>query len=717
MVINTIKILLPAAEKSLYHKKMIDNFPAFAKLVAERFQDLAKRPILFVTDIEGDVLYAQYLRSFPAGTNKLFKTHTEHDCSCCRHFIRRIGAVIAIDNDTIHTIWDTVAASSTLQPYTYVAEQLRDLVRQARILDIFKVSTKENSFGAKVSHSHDKKTQSALTWNHLYTDKIPRNCQASSPDKSRGDYLTTVQVFDRGLRELTPTAIETVLELINTNNLYRGEEHKTAILAFQKAQQEYLTKDIVAKQLFVWSHANEPFARFRNTVLGTLVQDLSEGQDVEQAVRSFESKVAPQNYKRPTAIITPGMVKKAMETVEMLGLEPALERRFAVIGDISINDVKWVDNNTKNLLKGGLTEALLTHAIAINPKNIAEDANRAEEINIDDFLSRILPETTHMDVFFTSELCNNLMSLTAPVHPKPAQLFRWANDFAWSYRGNVTDSIKERVKKAGGKIDGVLRVSLSWFNYDDLDLHIIEPNGRGLHVFNHIYFANRTGWTGGVLDVDMNAHAGGFSREPVENVIWSNTIPDGVYKVQVNNYRHRESIEPGFVVEIENRGKVSHFSYNKTVREKQTIDVALFETKNQTLIEMEICDPGITASNLSQTVWGLTTNQYVKVNAVTFSPNYWNNCAIGNKHVFFLLDGAKNNEPTRGIYNEYLHPRLEPHRKVFEIIGDKTKCQPTDSQLSGVGFSITKPASFLVKVMQGKKQRLFNVHVGQERTK
>ena len=34
---------------------------------------------------------------------------------------------------------------------------------------------------------------------------------------------------------------------------------------------------------------------------------------------------------------------------------------------------------------------------------------------------------------------------------------------------------------------------------------------------------------------------------------------------------------------------------------------------------------------------------------------------MGNRHTFFVLHGAKNDEPTRGIYNEFLHPRLEPH--------------------------------------------------------
>ena len=155
-----------------------------------------------------------------------------------------------------------------------------------------------------------------------------------------------------------------------------------------------------------------------------------------------------------------------------------------------------------------------------------------------------------------------------------------------------------------------------------------------------------------------------------------------------------------------------HFSFNKTVRNQQDIHVATLHMKDGVIGRLEMGDPAVTASNISQTKWGLSTEQYARVDAVTLSPNYWGDNAAGNKHTFFVLSGARNDEPTRGIYNEFLHPRLEPHRKVFEVIGDKTKCQPTDGQLSGLGFSSTKKTSFLVRVQQGKKQRVYNVHVG-----
>jgi hypothetical protein len=690
-------------------------FPSFAKIVAKSFQDLVKDTNAFVVDVDGDVLYQEYLAAFPEGTNPLFKKNTEHDCSCCKQFIRRAGAVVAIRDGALHTVWGD-AASKAPAPYNVVAARLRDMVKASSIRDLFRVGQTEASFGAAQTRSLDAETNKALTWNHFHTGEIPRNYRIASPDQVRGDYRTTVQVFERGLLELAPDAVATVLDLVTANSLYRGEEHKPALVQFQKVQREYLAKkEGRARNLFVWANAGNPAARFRNTVIGTLVQDLSEGKDVEHAVKSFETKVAPTNYKRTTALITPGMVKKAMQTIEELGLESALERRFAVISDISVNDVKWVDGAVKSSMKGGLGEVLMKHAVAAG-KSAAKDEGRAEDISLDDFMTRILPEATGLELLFKNELVGNLMSLTAPVHPEPKQLFKWANDFAWSYGGNVADSIKERVKKAGGKVDAVLRVSLSWYNYDDLDLHVYEPPGRGVHAgSSRIYFGNKRGWTGGTLDIDMNAGSG-QTREAVENVYWSKAPPDGAYRVVVNNYSHRETRNPGFVIEVESGGKLTHFTFNKAVRNGENIEVATLYVKNGVVERLEVGNPGITAGNVTQDKWGLKTEQYVKVSVVTLSPNFWGDNAVGNKHTFFVLDGAKNDEAARGFYNEFLHARLEPHRKVFEVIGDKTKCRPADGsgdQLSGLGFSSTKKESFIVRAQMGKKQRVFNVHVGQ----
>ena len=664
-----------------------NDFSKFAKLVAANFQSLTKTTNVFVVNLDGEALYAKYLAAFPEGTNPVFKKNTEHDCGCCKGFIRRVGNVVAVEDGKIRTVWDK-AAEKAPGPYHTVAATLCDAVLAAPISDLFRVNTKEGSFGAIETRSLDKETQRALTWEHFYTGTIADNLRVASPDAVKGDYRTTVQVFERGLVELSPNAVDTVLALIEANNLYRGEEHKNAVQQFQKAQQAFLKMQVCERAIFLWTHAHGPASRFRNTVIGTLVQDLSEGQEVERAVQSFEGKVAPQNYKRTTAIITPGMVKKAMETIEALGLEPALERRFATIGDISVNDVKWVDGAVKPLMKGGIGDTLMQHAVAATTKNAEEDEKRAERIALDAFLAQVLPETTGMELLFKGDYIGNLMTLTAPIHPEPKQLFRWNNDFAWSYGGNVADSIKERVKKAGGKVEGaLLRVSLSWFNTDDLDLHIWEPTGRGTKsLYDHIWFGGKRGGSGGTLDVDMNA--GNPVRDAVENVVWAKMMPDGPYKVVVNNYNKRETGDP----RLRHRGgewrQVLALHLQQGRVQSADILVAVLHLKNGAIERIEMGDPAITASNISQEKWGLKTEQYVKVAAVTLSPNYWGDNAVGNKHTFFVIDGCKSDEPMRGIYNEFLHPRLEPHRKVFEVIGDKTKCQPIEGAAFGAGLLV-----------------------------
>ena len=107
----------------------------------------------------------------------------------------------------------------------------------------------------------------------------------------------------------------------------------------------------------------------------------------------------------------------------------------------------------------------------------------------------------------------------------------------------------------------------------------------------------------------------------------------------------------------------------------------------------------------SQDKWGIKTETLVPVNIIAFSPNHWGDNKIGAKHLIFGLRDCKNPEPTRGIYNEYLRSDLEKHRKVFEVLGSKTKCKPTDDQISGLGFTAARGDSVTV-VVNGRPYKL-----------
>jgi len=663
----------------------MSEFKPFASLVHSKFVEMSKQE-LYVT-VDGDLLWEKYLQSFPEGTNPIYKTRTEHDCSCCKNFVRNIGTVVAVVNGKLQSVWGVKGAE---YPFNGVAAALDALVLSMPITNLFRSS--EASYGAEQTKQL-LAGGTIMNWNHFH-GKVASRHLTNQVDKARGDFRTAAQVFKRGLEELSPASVAQVLELIDSNAIYRGAEHRAAVVTFQKAQNQYLTlpQGGTERDTYVWTSAVGQAAHFRNTVIGTLVQDLSEGIGVEHAVRSFEVKVAPTNYKRTTALITQSMVKAAMATITELGLEPALERRLATIGDVSVNNVLWVDNSVRSHMKGGVEGLLMAHVDTTTGRT----SSKSEDIGIVDFMSKVVPKAQGMSLLVQGKYLPNLVSLTAPVNPDSGKLFKWDNDFGWSYNGNITDSIKEKVKNAGGNVTNAkLRVSLAWFNYDDLDLGCYTPNGE------RIYFGNKRS----VLDVDMNA-GGGTTREAVENLSWV-SLSDGVYRVYVNQYNRRATADIGFVLEVEFDGATTQYKYAKPVT--GTVDVLTITVKNNAMVSCT-SHPELTQEGRSKVEWGIKTETFVKVQTMMYSPNYWDDNAVGNKHWFFVLEGCRNPEPARGIYNEFLNSKLDAHRKVFEQLSNLTKCPMVENQLSGLGFSSTRKDVITVQVQSSTSvQKTYNV--------
>lgn len=110
--------------------------------------------------------------------------------------------------------------------------------------------------------------------------------------------------------------------------------------------------------------------------------------------------------------------------------------------------------------------------------------------------------------------------------------------------GGFGGEIGRRLTQAGAKT-GAIQISLSWNNYNDLDLHVIPPSEE------RIWFSRRRSKCGGMLDVDMNA-GGRQSEEPVENVFWARTTaPVGTFHVYVSFFaQHDEYAETPFELHV-----------------------------------------------------------------------------------------------------------------------------------------------------------------------
>ena len=654
------------------------NFIEFRDKINTQFNSMSSGP-LFRTGIDKDKLWETYLNSFPEGSNPIFRERTEHDCQCCKQFIRACGDVVQINADlTITSIWDI----TTDDPYDEVSTTMSNLVRSQPVQDHF--LHWQPAIGTKQSHDFHR---IGTSYDHFYFDLPNRFVNTRDLDTVLSKVRSDKDVFLRGLGEISLEAIDTVLELIAQDTIYRGDEHRGAIISFKKLyQQSYgeLEQDTLVELVnFAWLNAAKPGARIRNTAIGTLLIDISEGMDLDKAVRLFESKM--YNYKRPTAVISPMMIAKAQDKITTLGFLDSLKRRNAQLDDLTINNVLFADRTTRKTMN---VFDEMTSETSGKPKNL----DKIETVNIDTFIKDILPSATGIELLLENQLENNLMSLVAPVDPSAPGMFKWPNNFSWSYNGEMADSIKEKVRQAGGITNAILRCSLAWSNYDDLDIHVKEPNG------NHIYYnsAKRRHPSSGILDIDMNADSG-TSRKPVENIVWTDKaqMQEGTYEVWVNQYARREMTDAGFTAEIEFEGKTKTFEYPETMATHENVLLAKFDFSRTKGIKFLSTLP---ESSSSKPLWNINTQQFHKTTMIMNSPNHWDGHATGNKHYFFILESCDSGQPVRGFYNEFLAEALTPHRKVFEVLGSKMKTDPGQPQLSGVGFSSTKRSSVVCKV-------------------
>lgn len=684
------------------------DFKKFKQAIARQFGKMSERELFRVT-VDKDLMWKTYLESFPAGTNPLFRERSEHDCSCCRQFVRAVGDVVTIIDGKLVSVWDVTVDEPG---YQAVTEKMRELIYSHPIENIFL----HFEATAGTDKNFEDLTDGVKTWEHFFVHVPPKFVKKNA---EQGPVLSDARakhdVLLRGLKEITLESVDTILELIAQNSLYRGEEKKALVQAFKKLKGEFdsipFTNEVdytASEDLFAWSKVSSKEAwvcGFRNDVVGTLAVDISEGKDLELAVKAWETKMAPANYKRPTALVTKAQIEQAKKTVEELGLTSALERRYASLSDVPINDVLFADRSAKKLMGGGVFDDL-----APTKSAGAKSFDKVEEVNIEKFIADILPKATSLELMVENRHEANLVSLVAPADPTARQLFKWPNGFSWSYNGDIADSeMRRAVVARGGSVTGVFRFTHMW-NYGKrnaslMDLHVFMPGSKaspenGVH--DNYGNEERVGWnhrkhtrSGGVQDVDYTA-AAPEGYVPVENITFPDLsrMPEGKYVCKIHNWQLRQPTQGGFKAEIEFGGTVYQYEVDRPLKHKEWVTVAEVTLKNGVFT----IEHHLPVGSAPKTVWNVQTEHFHKVNVVCLSPNHWGGQGVGNKHYFFMLDQCRNDGTARGFFNEFLRGDLEQHRKVLEMVGAKMKTEKSNDQLSGLGFSSTQRNSALCKV-------------------
>ena len=663
------------------YTRLNKHFDDFADEIMTQFNFMVESGNPLVRVSPKDSLFTTYLENIKPEDNPIFRERRYFDGNYDHNFIRRVGNLAMITPEyKLVSLWDF--DSHTL--FENARKAMSKSIHDGQIVDIY--LEKERVAGHKPNKDNENPD---IIWEHYYVELPNKLVNTRNIDTKKHEARDAHDVLKRTVQEVNIDDLNTIIDLIKENNLYRGQEFLSNLQKWVKLKKDY---DKTPSEEYLWFKAIQHgrSIRYRSTVIGTLISDLYDGVELEKAIHSYESKVAPHNYKRPKSIVTTKMVEEAKETLEKLGFLDSIYRRPAKLTDIPSDKILFTSQEQKAF---NVFDDMTKDSKASTKKSKVEDA---KEMSIHELLNE-LKDLQKLELLPTHSLQANQIVLTEALNQDAPSPCLWSNTLSWAYiNSDTADAITMRVKNAGGNVDGDVRVSLSWDNKDDLDLSVYKDNDE----YDCIYYGRRRE-LGGELDVDANAHS--IVDEPVENIFWKsiNNLANGKYTVKVNNFNKRTNENQGFTLQFATTEGIQTFTYpDNDVNHKPFL---VFEKENNTVKLIQISEKLQCQSN---TVSG---DKFIEVKHVLMSPNTWEK-EIGNKHFILLTDNVEVNEPVRGFFNEQLNSKLSPHRKVTEILGSKLKIQAADFEptdvAKGYGFSETMDANLILRLTysNGRKE-------------
>lgn len=708
----------------------------FKQELQNQFDKLTSTGKLFRSNISGQDLWEMYLNSFENDPVYRDPESSSHNCQLCNNFLRRYGNIIALDeNMDIMTMWDFIPSE---QEYIDVNKNLHKAITNSGIKDIFyetydelnslpyeKVTKRQEVYALGVKSNvktYSKSEAEAypeagisegerVEFHHLSLD-LPKEFVKTGPESIesiQAKYRSNFEVFKRGMDEISIDTLNLVKDLINQGSLLDGNTHLDKIDKMIVLSEQY--KDVPEKYKEAWCWLNSyhlPEAKFRNTLIGVLCVELTEGMELNKACENWNKRVDPANYMKATAPITKRQIEEAKIFVEDNGYTSSFERRPATIDDIHASEILHMNS------EGGIPKGKIHLFEGVTPtkstRHKKSEFNGVEEIPIEKFMSDILPGCTSIEAFVKSSYENHMVTLTTASSKSSKPIFKWDNNFSWTFNGNLAGKsmIKSAVKSLGGKVDGVLRFSIMWAedNSDnsDLDAHCKETPGE------HIYYRHPvSSVTDGNLDIDIvdpRNHRRLKNKDVVENITYPK-LPgkDMTFSFQVHNFSNRNS--RGFKAEIEFDGEIYQYEYNKPLRDGEFVKVAVVSFKKGEFSIKHIIEPS-DGYGVEKEFYGIKSNKFHKVNLACLSPNHWGENTVGNKYYFFMLEGAKSGKMIRSFHNENLKGDLVAHRKVMEVLANTTMVESSEKELSGLGFNSTVRDELILK-LTGSHKRIVKV--------
>lgn len=364
---------------------------------------------LFMTDAAG--LWDAYLGAF-----KSAKQRQVHTCHCCRRFIQTYGGLVAIDeNGKTKSVmwWD---AARTPGVYAEAFDEMNALVSSAKVTGVF--LTKSKVWGSPETEE----------WQHLHVvppDALVHRDRVLDPNQAAAAVRENVKTVSNALAEYGAKVLDEALRLLDADALTRSEKFVGPVRWLRALHD--LPKGR-ARNSLLWrtvALAPEGFCHIKSSVLGPLLDDIIAGVPFAQIKAKHAAKLHPLQYQRPQAAPAAGNIKAAEALVEKLGIAPSLERRFARLDDLPLQNTIWVPRGDNGA--GAETGSVFGH---LKAKQDSPGVRRVDlpamTMTWDKFSRTVIPEASQIEVLVLTT--GSFFALVTAAHADAPPILKWDHE-------------------------------------------------------------------------------------------------------------------------------------------------------------------------------------------------------------------------------------------------------------------------------------------------
>lgn len=417
---NLTKIMYPNNRKE-------DQYEALLSQIKTHFHEIMDGyPKLWLYKTDVTDLFQVFLDNLPADAVQ------HYTCNACRRFVNKYGSLVSIteNGDIIPVMWPTPGAGI----FSDAVEAVREyLITKAKVICVFYSDKTILGTPQTGDWSHMSVQINRRLFTNYHVGVYGKNC-GQMMSASVHDYVT----LRNAIKDYDISVVTEAMKLINSGALYRSDKVKDACNAFRELLESLKGETPKVKHNKIWYYiANATDARYlhiKSSVLGTLLDDIKNGVEVDTIISKFNDKMDPMHYQRPQAAPSTGNIDRAEQIFAELGFtNKSLERRFASVDELETvwrPDVCKEDNTEEQSSVFGRLRDQAKNALKISKtdKLIVDRGS----MTWNKFYTEILPHAKKLRIRNTHYLPTPIIAtfLTA-VNPDDKCIFRYGNHFSY----------------------------------------------------------------------------------------------------------------------------------------------------------------------------------------------------------------------------------------------------------------------------------------------